>query len=163
VPIFAAFLAISSAAAPGCALDPVGLAHEATKDPRAVVSRLWSRACEEQALTGFSSGKSEWVALAVILRPHTDAWSGESLMLSMGEAKRRAPSRVLPLVDNPNFGTAVCFPDSFDDSAEGIRATDRKFAQAVPAFKKFLGTRLAPQARKCLEAFAEWKTRQAAR
>ena len=155
VAIFVALLALASSASVACPLDPKQLALDGARDARAVITRLWDAGpCEEHALTQFGTGAADWIALAVILKPHADAFASESLTSSMGEAMRHAPSRVLPLVDDPHFNTGVCFPDSFDDSDEGVRVTRRRFAQAGPLYRRFLHTSLASQARKCLAALA---------
>jgi hypothetical protein len=137
-----------------CEIQPAKIQHALTREsPEQVISRLWDNGdCETKLLAGLSSGKSEWLQLAIALRPHTDAWSSESLQNSLGEAMLRAPSRVLPLVDAFGFDNRICMPWGFDDSPSGTMRHERDRRMAQRMFRTFLKTSLAPQARKCLTA-----------
>jgi len=88
--------------------------------------------------------------LAAALKPYTDAWPSESLVASLGFAMLKAPSRVLPLVDNPAFGSRICIADFFDDSPEGIEAFWKRLPLFRTTYESFLSTKLQQQARKCL-------------
>lgn len=147
-------LVLTSQTCLGCAIDPVATLHQLrTENPKSVVNRLWDAGgCEAAILDGLSSGKREWIQLAVALRPFTDAWSGESLTMAVGEAMQRAPSRVLPLVNSNGFDEGICVPSNFDDSPEGIRRDALAMRRAKPMFEAFLNTSLAEKAKVCLAA-----------
>ena len=148
-----------------CTVDPgKELAALSQETSRAIIHRLWdSGDCERVTLDGLSSGTSDWVALAVALKPYTDAWSSESLVASLGFAMLKAPSRVLPLVDNPAFGSRICIADFFDDSPEGIEAFWKRLPLFRTTYESFLATGLQRQARKCLEQVEGLEERQGAR
>jgi len=150
--IFLAALILASNQAYACSLVPDEILDSLKKEnPKEVVSRLWDRKeCEAALFTGLGSGKAEWIKVAVALRPHTDAWSGESLILSLGEAMQRAPSRVLPLVDTPGFGKQICLPDNFDDSKEAEKRFRIAVLKSRIMFKSFIGSKLESKARVCL-------------
>lgn len=147
-----AMLAAASGAT--CNVVPEEIIAALTAEPpRDVVARLWDGGrCEEALLEGLGSGDPEWIALALALRPYTDAWSSESTQVMLGFAMLRAPSRILPLVGQYGFGDSICFPWDFEDSEEGLRLTQRRIASAIPMFESFLNTNLEPQARQCLES-----------
>jgi hypothetical protein len=116
----------------------------------ALVKRWWDGGkCEAVLLDGISSGRKEWLQLAVAVAPHTDAWSAESLGVALGSAMQRAPSRVLPLVEAGQFKLEVCYPWDFDDSPEGARRTRLGLPRAIRMFESFRGSALAVPAQKC--------------
>ncbi len=122
------------------------------EQPRDVVSKLWDgRNCEKALLSGLSSGKPEWLALAVKLRPHTDAWASESLADALGEAMQKAPSRVLPLIGSGGFDKEICLPWMMDDSGESDNRYRQQIKRARPMFEAFINGKYEASARLCLE------------
>jgi len=138
---------------PACDSDPVQMLRAlGEQDPSELVHRWWDGAeCEESLLEGISSGKREWLALAIAVAPHTDAWSAESLEVALGSAMMRAPSRVLPLVGKDRFGSSICYPWSLDDSPQGQQKTLAGLPRAIRMFEAYEGTTLALQARTCAD------------
>ncbi len=138
--------------AQACDLNPAAMRRElASKSPKELIAKWWDGGpCETALLDGIASGRREWVELAVQLSAHTDAGSSETLVLSLGEAMLRAPTRVLPLVNSSLLlNTKVCFPWGFDDS-EAARARELVRAQqALRMFGEFSGTKYASNARIC--------------
>jgi hypothetical protein len=147
-----AVIALLPAASWACDTDPDRERAALSADTaREIVHRLWDAGdCESATLQGFSSGDSRWLAFAVAVKPYTDAWSSESLTASLSFAMLRAPSRVLPLVDQPAFGTRICVADFFDDSPEGIKAFWNRLPSLRSMFEAFVKTSLGKQARICL-------------
>lgn len=127
-----------------------------TDEPKSVIARLWDgKDCEEKLFTGLSSGKLEWVKLALALQPHTDAWSSESLQDSLGEAMLKAPSRVLPLIKNYSFNESICMPWMMDDSGDSNIKYRKQIKLARPMFESFLKTSFRAEAETCLGVVAQ--------
>lgn len=139
-------------AAEGCELSAASILDELSASTgRAVVSRLWDgRECESALLDQISRGTSEWLKVALALEPYSDAAAGESLEAAMSEAMQRAPSRVLPLLDQSRFGKRLCVPSSFDDSEGSAQRFRAQLAAARSMYVSYLGTSLARNARACL-------------
>ncbi len=122
-----------------------------TEEPKTVIGRLWdAKDCEEKLLTGLSNGKPAWIAVAIALRPYTDAWASESLQDSLGEAMLKAPSRVLPLIKNYSFNESICMPWMMDDSGDSDKKYRKQIRLARPMFESFLKTSLKTEAKTCL-------------
>jgi hypothetical protein len=140
-----------------CEINPNEVIASLTKEPPAqVVKRLWDgEECERSLFVGLNSGQPEWIALAVALRPYTDAWSSESLQDSLGEAMQRAPSRVLLLVGGSSgFDERICLPWMLDDSGKSDNRYRQVIRRARTMFESFKGTKLEPQANICLAQVA---------
>jgi len=139
--------------ASACEPDPAVEAAAITPDGvRAQIHRLWDAgSCEAATLRGISSGKPGWIAFALAIRPYTDAWPSESLMISLGYAMLAAPNRILPLIDDPRIGASICIPDDIDDSPEGQAAFRKRLKLMRPMYEQFLSTALRKQAGTCIE------------
>jgi len=140
-----------------CEVEPnVIIQSLETEEPKSVIARLWDgKDCEEKLLTGLSSGKLEWIKLALALQPHTDAWSSESLQDSLGEAMLKAPSRVLPLIKNYTFNESICMPWMMDDSGGSNKKYRKQIRLARPMFESFLKSPLKAEAETCLGVVAQ--------
>jgi hypothetical protein len=124
----------------------------ATEKPETIIAKLWDgKDCEEKLLNGLSSGKPEWIKLALALQPNTDAWASESLESSIGDAMLKAPSRLLPLIRDYSFNESICLPSMWDDSGKSDNKYRKQIRLARPMFEAFLKTSLRPEAEKCLE------------
>ena len=140
-----------------CTVDPVAERNALTQSTaRQIIQRLWDNgACEQAILDGIASGKPQWLAFAVAIRPYTDAASSETLTSSLSFAMLAAPSRILPLVENSLFGAGLCIPSDFDDSPRGDRAFWKRMRRVRPMYEAFLSTRLREQAGICLAEVAK--------
>jgi hypothetical protein len=140
-----------ASSAVACDMNPAQMLGELSDSTASsLVKRWWDGGqCEAALLDGISSGRKDWLQLAVAVAPHTDAWSSESLGVALGSAMQRAPSRVLPLVDAGQFKLEVCYPWDFDDSPEGVRRTRLGLPAAIRMFESFRGSTLAVPAQKC--------------
>lgn len=135
-----------------CEVVPNKIMHSLeTEEPESVIARLWDgKDCEEKLFTGLSSGKPEWIKLALALQPHTDGGSSESLEGLLGEAMLKAPSRVLPLIKNYSFNESICLPWMMDDSGRSNKKYRKQIRLARPMFESFLNTSLKSEAETCL-------------
>lgn len=136
-----------------CEVLPDKIIHSLeTEKPETIIARLWDgKDCEEKLLNGLSSGKPEWVKLALALQPNTDAWATESLESSIGDAMLKAPSRILPLIKDYSFNQSICLPSMWDDSGKSDNKYRNQIRLARPMFEAFLNTSLRPEAVKCLD------------
>jgi len=139
-----------------CEVLPDKIIHSLeTEKPETVITRLWDgKDCEEKLLNGLSSGKPEWLKLALALQPNTDAWATESLESSIGDAMLKAPSRVLPLIKDYSFNESICLPSMWDDSGKSDKTYRKQVRMARTMFEAFLKTSLRPEAEKCLDEVA---------
>lgn len=138
--------------AEGCELSVRSLLDEVSGgNGRGVVSRLWdSGECENAILDRVSTGDAEWLEVALALEPYTDAAAGETLEAAMSQAMQRAPSRVLPLLDQSRFGRGLCVPVSFDDSEGSDQIFRDQLSAARRVYVDYLRTSLGTSARDCL-------------
>lgn len=69
------------------------------KGPKRVVAELWtSRAWERYVYPGIASGEKQWLDVAVILKPGTDAGASEELNDALLLALLKQPDLVLPIL-----------------------------------------------------------------
>ena len=80
--------------------DPAELRAEILeRGPRTVLRRLWSRDQEfERACAQIATGDSQWLEVARLLKPASDAAASLSLRFSVARALPAAPREVLGLV-----------------------------------------------------------------
>lgn len=106
--------------------------------PRATLARHFS--CANHQGTGYRAiarGSPQWVALAAKLMTHADACYAEGLQDALGQAMRRAPRAVLPLVGRSATLSAelICLPFISDEIAVSTQsiavARSRRAIEAV--------------------------------
>lgn len=122
----------------GVTVDAVA-ASLAERGPKATLETYFS--CENydgSAYPAIAAGSGEWVALAEKMIAHSDACYTEGIQAALGEAMRKAPRRVLPLVDKtPALGAEhICLPFISDEQAIAAQAQElRKSRRAILAVK----------------------------
>jgi hypothetical protein len=69
------------------------------KGPKRVVAELWtSKAWEKYVYPGIASGEKQWLDVAVVLEPATDAAIGEEMSDALSLALLKRPDLVLPIL-----------------------------------------------------------------
>ena len=153
IKILFAFAILLPTVADGCELSARSILEDLSGGSgREVVARLWDGGEWETALLGqVSRGDAEWLKVALALEPYSDAAAGETLEAAMSHAMQRAPSRVLPILDQSRFGLRLCVPISFDESESAIRRFRAQLVAARRMYSDYRGTSLARNASACLK------------
>ena len=102
--------------------------------PQVVMSRLWERPeVWDVVLEHVASGAQEWLEVAALLHPATDAGSAEMLHEALADALEKEPERVLRMIGQPFDSDFVCFLsiEPYDTAREAIRALDRRIQRVA--------------------------------
>lgn len=125
-------------AAGGITVDAVE-ASLAEKGPRAALEAYFS--CENydaSAYPAIAGGSREWVALAEKMIAYSDACYREGIQAALGEAMRKFPRNVLPLVDKtPALGADhICLPFISNEQSIAAQAKElQKSRRAISAVR----------------------------
>lgn len=105
---------------------------------------------EGSAYERIATGSPAWIALAEKMIAYSDACYTEGIQSALGEAMRKSPRTVLPLVDrSPTLGASyICLP--FISNEQPIEAQLKEIEISRRAIQKVGDRGLAPQKSACL-------------
>ena len=104
-----------------------------SKGGHQVLSALWDNQAEWNALlAGIESGDPNWLKVAQVLHPFSDAGSSEDLHNAVARALPRAPERVLSLI-GPGFEIDFICTSPFIEPEPGVAEAYEREALAALA------------------------------
>ena len=132
-------------------------AHIAKVGAKDALSVWWGTQAWQDIYNGIASGKSEWLQVAALLKPASDAGGSEDLSDAVSEALPKNPEVVLRFVkDGKDFRDftveGACFASPRSETKSGalryIKASER-------AVKKINAADLKDAKTRCLKSLAE--------
>lgn len=129
------------------AVTPIAIAKSiASSGARSTLERIYANRSQWDAvLAGIATGSSEWLSVAKLLKPVSDAGSSEQITIALGEALEHEPERILALAGEGFSLSAICDAPDVDDGRynsydSAIAAIDRRIlhlkAIAIPKFQQ---------------------------
>jgi len=123
------------------------LAEITSQGPRAVVDRLvWNESQFDAIGSQIETGAADWLQIALLLKPVSDAHASEGLDLCVARALPRAPSRVLRLVGHGFSLDHVCTSPFIEPEPGVVEEYERRALRALAGFK---GSTLEKVAAEC--------------
>jgi hypothetical protein len=146
-------LLLAVGATPALAADAATVGNALRGPDRSSAWRLYFP-CQRTKGTAYehiAQGSSEWIAVAEQALAYSDGCVTEGIVAALGKAMRKAPERVLPLVDRTtSLGREhICVPFISDELS--LREQLRQLQRSRRAIEAVHDPALAPARTKCLE------------
>jgi hypothetical protein len=133
-----AFIAIASAALAAAGITASDVSARIHRDGgKKVLADLWDQQAEfEVVLSGIESADREWLDVARLLKPFSDAGSAEEIDMAVARALPKDPERVLLLIGHDGFELDFVCTSPFDEPDAGVaEAYERRTLAALAAVK----------------------------
>ena len=99
-----------------------------------VLADLWEHEPEFDAvISGIESANRDWLQVAALLKPFSDAGSSEQIDMAVGRALPKDPQRVLHLIGHNGFQLDFVCTSPFDEPAPGVAKEYERRALAALA------------------------------
>jgi len=107
---------------------------------------IWIRIKEEIA-----TGKKEWVEVATLLYPGSDAGSAEMIDIALGEALKNAPELVLGIIGDPDRLEVVCKSINVDEQKfSSLRKSIDEVEERIRVLSRVKDPKLEVSAKRCI-------------